>query len=233
MPLPSPPDDTALAKACADGDEEARRAFTERFGPEIDRVQARFARRIDKDDARQLVFSRLFVSEGATPARIGAFRGEGSLGAFVRAVALRALLNAVEKKTEDPLADSMLEALAGPPNANDPETAVRHAEQTRLVKDAFEAASRRLEPRERAILRYALVEGASIDAIGGLYGVHRATAARWLEAAKESLGRAMKEALGEGTKGAAKDREGLHASIASHLDLSIERVLRTGRVDSR
>ena len=36
-----------------------------------------------------------------------------------------------------------------------------------------------LESRERNLLRYALGDGLSVDAIGTLYRVHRATAARW------------------------------------------------------
>lgn len=217
--------DLTLAMACAAGDESAQRAFAERFGPDIDRLQSRFAKRIDRDDARQMVFSRLFVHDEGQPARVASFRGEGSLGAFVRAVALRVLLNAIERRTEELLGESMLDVLATTGDATTPETSVRHAEQRALLKAAFESAARALAPKERAILRYALVEGATIDAIGELYGVHRATAARWLERAKEALGRSMRAALSEATDLADLERDRLHASVASHLELSLERVL--------
>jgi len=223
-PVP-PPDQTerGLAVACAEGDLDAQRALVEQLGPEIDRVAARFSRRIGREDARQLVLTRLFVAEEGAAPRIGSFRGEGSLSAFVRAVALRTLVNALNKRAEDPLSDSFVQKLPAP-CGEDPETLARHEEQRRIVKAAFATAAAELAAKERALLRYAIVDGASIDAIGALYGVHRATAARWLEAARDSLARGMRRALAESPAGSA-DTEEVHTSIAGLLDLSIERVL--------
>jgi RNA polymerase sigma-70 factor (ECF subfamily) len=212
-------DDLALARACANGDEQARRTFVERFTGDIDAVAARFARRIDRDDARQIVLSRLITGDDP---KIGGYGGKGSLRGFVRAVATRALLNTLEKKTEDPLAESMLDALPAP---DDPESRARHAQQRALLKAAFESAARSLSDRDRALMRYAVVEGANIDAIGALYGVHRATAARWLEAAREAFGKAMRRALAESGKLTDDEQRALHRSVEGQVELSVERVL--------
>ena len=46
---------------------------------------------------------------------------------------------------------------------------------------------RGLDDRSKNLLRHAYVDGHGIDAIGAIYGVHRATAARWVERAREQL----------------------------------------------
>ena len=55
------------------------------------------------------------------------------------------------------------------------------------LQDAFKEALASLTSRERNLLRYHFLEGMSIDRIGALYGVHRATAARWIQGARENL----------------------------------------------
>jgi RNA polymerase sigma-70 factor (ECF subfamily) len=44
-----------------------------------------------------------------------------------------------------------------------------------------------LAPRDRMVLRLYLLRGDNIDAIGKIYGVHRATVARWIVAAQRSI----------------------------------------------
>ena len=52
---------------------------------------------------------------------------------------------------------------------------------------AFVAAIGELPPRDRQILRMSLSLGASIDDIARMFHTHRATAARWLNAARDAL----------------------------------------------
>jgi RNA polymerase sigma-70 factor (ECF subfamily) len=216
------PEDEALVQGCLRGDAEAQRTFVARFGPAIDAVARRFSRKISADDARQLVLARLLVGEAGATSRLASFRGEGSLAGFVRVVAARVLVNALEKKTEDVLAESMFELATA---SGSPEDALRDAEGRDRMKRAFEAAVAELDERDRALLRYTLIDGASIDALGSLYGVHRATAARWLEAAKESLGRAMRRALVDAGALPRDRADAVHASVVSRVDLSLARVL--------
>jgi len=44
-----------------------------------------------------------------------------------------------------------------------------------------------LSNRERSLLRYAFADGLSVDEIGAIYRVHRATAARWIQDARSRL----------------------------------------------
>jgi RNA polymerase sigma-70 factor (ECF subfamily) len=54
-------------------------------------------------------------------------------------------------------------------------------------EEAFTAALARLAPRDRILLRYAFADGQSVDQIGTIFQVHRATAARWVAKARDQL----------------------------------------------
>src|SRR5205823_12308411 len=62
--------------------------------------------------------------------------------------------------------------------------------------EAFRQAAAALTPRERTLLRYRFLDGLSIDEIGVLHRVHRATVARWIAAIREALFEATRERLG-------------------------------------
>ena len=53
--------------------------------------------------------------------------------------------------------------------------------------EAFWESVASLSGRERNLLRYHFLFRLSIDQIGQMYGVHRATAARWVRAVQERL----------------------------------------------
>jgi RNA polymerase sigma-70 factor (ECF subfamily) len=54
-------------------------------------------------------------------------------------------------------------------------------------RDAFAEAVASLSDREQTLLRMSYVQQLRVRAIGRMYGVHHATAARWVEAAREAL----------------------------------------------
>ncbi|MCA9656484.1 MAG: hypothetical protein H6712_33415 [Myxococcales bacterium] len=60
---------------------------------------------------------------------------------------------------------------------------------------AFETATESLQTRERNLLRLNVVHGVSGTAIATMYGVHRATAKRWLAAARQTLLERTREEL--------------------------------------
>ncbi len=70
---------------------------------------------------------------------------------------------------------------------HEPEAAMMLKAHKAALTEAFREALASLDPRERSVLRYHFVERLGIDAIGELYRVHRATAARWIERACRTL----------------------------------------------
>ncbi len=67
----------------------------------------------------------------------------------------------------------------------------------------------------------------TIDQIGVVYSVHRATAARWVDAAKRSLRTLTNKVLAERFDLRGPDLERVVSLIESRIELSIDRLLAT------
>jgi RNA polymerase sigma-70 factor, ECF subfamily len=178
--------DLYLALACARGDTRAIAAFEHHCLDTIERALARLPASADiVSEVKQRLRRGLLVAEGKPPAITG-FSGRGSLRAWVRVIAVRealALLRAARR--DQSLDDTLLQQRVMP--ENDPELSYLKATYRRELNSAFALALAQLSDRERTLLRQQLLDGLSIDEVGALYRVHRATAARWLEQARQRL----------------------------------------------
>ena len=92
---------------------------------------------------------------------------------------------------------------------------------------AFEQAVRRLSSRERNILRLQLDAGLTVEQIGEVYGVHRATATRWLTKIRDQLMSDTRRELGERVGVSSSELDGVMELIQSRLDVSVRRMLET------
>lgn len=176
------------------------------------------------DDVLQEVRARLFL--GSSP-KIASYRGSGALAAWLRRVALNAaqdqlrLLRA-ERARKNQLADAE-EAVAASMAAD--ELPFRW-QRARLCEQAFSAAVHSLGSAERRLLYHYLVSGLSIDVLGPLYSVHRATVARRIRRALEQLRQRSYSALAVHLpKLSRQDVELMFLEMARDLDLdgAIER----------
>jgi RNA polymerase sigma-70 factor (ECF subfamily) len=70
-----------------------------------------------------------------------------------------------------------------------------------------------------------LVDGLTVEEIGALYGVHKTTAFRWVEAARTSLSRRTRSAFQQRVKVRPADLESILQLLQSQIDLSLSRVL--------
>lgn len=178
--------DLALAAACARGDAAALALFEERYFDEVPIALANVRTTATRDEVAQQLRAKLFVGAERAAPKISQYSGAGDLRAWFRVTVVRTVLNrATRGPKEVELKDAMLEALPGA--SEDPEVAHARATYGPALAEALEEALGRLERRERALLRYAVCDGLTVDAIGKVYDVHRATAARWVQAARERL----------------------------------------------
>src|SRR5262249_73156 len=115
------------------------------------------------------------------PRGIAGYRGRGDLRAWLRVAATRVALGLLRARRRD-ADDGELTSLAAPDAS--PELALLRRRYTTEANAALRGALAELGVRERNLLRQHFVDGLGIDALGRLYGVHRSTAARWLERAK-------------------------------------------------
>jgi RNA polymerase sigma-70 factor, ECF subfamily len=219
-----------LACACALGDSTAIAAFERAYFGVIPAALSRLALGRDEiAEIEQILRVRLFVtdpdSETAMP-RIVAYAGQGQLGGLLRVAAVRAGLNMLRDRGRlDQGDDDGLEQV--PIAADNPELAKLKAQHRVAFKAAFEEAVATLAPRERSLLDLSIVKRLGIDRIGAIYGVHRATAARWVTSARDNLSRAVQRILATrlGTRGG--ELENLLPLVESQIELSLERLLRS------
>ena len=103
--------------------------------------------------------------------------------------------------------------------------------QLSRIVSVFRDAVQVLSARERSLLRMSLIDGLSIDEIAPMYQVHRATVARWLEAARERLAAVTRSRLAQALKLEPDAVDSLLASVQNGFDLSLSQAL-SSQVDS-
>jgi RNA polymerase sigma-70 factor, ECF subfamily len=216
--------DLYLACACASGDPPGLAAFEARYVAEVPSFLAGVERSAAAvDEVCQLVRERLFVAgEGRRP-KIAEYAGRGSLGSWLRVVTLRIAQN--RRRGDRPHASlddaGALERLP----AVDPELAIIKNRYRPAFDEALRAAFAGLTPRERLLFRMHFLDGLNIDRIGVVFGVHRATVARWIAAARESLLERLLRGLGERLRIGPAELESLMALVRSGLDVSLRALL--------
>src|SRR5207248_8025138 len=120
--------------------------------------------------------AHLLVGDSERGPRISDFAGLGDLRGFLRVSAVRECLHTLKRQRRDE--GEGPDALGDLAATSDPELAVLKATYREEFASCFAAAVASLSPRARTVLRHHAIDRLSIDQIGALYNVHRATAAR-------------------------------------------------------
>lgn len=129
------------------------------------------------DEVTQLARERLLMPAADGRSRLTDYSGEGPLGAWLRAMAVRLALNAKRPGARElPVAELPDSPLADP----DPELALLRARHREAFKGAFTAALGELVPRDRTLLRLTALDGLSCAQVGKMYGKDASTISRWL-----------------------------------------------------
>jgi RNA polymerase sigma-70 factor (ECF subfamily) len=249
-------DELYLAAACVLGDSAAIATFEERYFAAIPDALSRLSLSADEiADVEAILRQRLFVgtgrrrsvtlhsgpsmrsidpidaaAESGEPSevpRVVAYAGQGQLASLVRVAAVRAALNLLRDRGRMP-ADSTDGFDDVPVRAGDAELATLKSRLRSEFKSCFEQALAKLDPQERSLLGLAVVRGLGIERIGTIYGIHRATAARWITTARSNLTRTVHTILTE-RLGVSSERSigELLPLVEAQLELSLERLLRT------
>jgi RNA polymerase sigma-70 factor (ECF subfamily) len=182
--------DLYLCCACAARNPEALLAF-ERHCNDVARAAVA---RTSKDPEfvvetlRELWDKLLF----ANTAKVAEYSARGPLKAWVRVAAVRTALDRaraerIRNARQIGLSDQLAVEGSGP------ESALTKARYASTFQQALELAILSLTSQERNLLRMHVLGRCSIDQIGRAYGVHRATAARWLERARAHVLTSVRE----------------------------------------
>lgn len=178
--------DVYLAFACSQGEPQALRHFDQLLKSRVPAaVSSVDASRSFCDDITQTLRARMLV--GPPPA-IASYQGKGSLAGWVLVAATRLAIDIVRERrrwVNDGASElELLENLVAP---GDTEREVLRARHGEALREAIRAAFDSISSRERAVLKFHVLDGASIDTIARVYSIHRATAARWIQGVNATL----------------------------------------------
>ena len=215
-------EDLFLAWACLDQQRDALAAFERYTRPLI-----ALAVRRDASDADELIHQvqvKLLVAEPPRPPRLADYTGVGPLKAFVMVMAMRCLADAHrrdQRRREDHIGDGWLELASIAGSTSGPEERVQWRELEPHAARAVTEAMAALSVRQRTVLRLHYVEGVSAEALGRMYGVHRATTTRWLVDARERMLEFVQQRLRETLDVGTASLASLNRTLVDGLELSL------------
>lgn len=219
--------DLYIACACARGDRAALAAFETGaltvVNPALGKMNISETMR---DEVRQLVRQKLFVAQEGRLPRIADYAGRGDLRNWVRATAVRTCLNLLRQHKREVALDDDRVFAAFPAEDDDPELAHMKSLYSAEFKQCFIAALRALEDRPKNLLYHYYVDELTIDQIGAIYRVHRVTAFRWINRAREQLVVKTHENLQDKLQITQAEMNSILRLIRSELDMSIARYLK-------
>jgi len=202
-----------LACACAHGDETALRIFEAEYVARVEPILKRLGDGDFVDDARQLLRKRMLV--GPEP-RIASYAATGNLLGWLRIAALRIGLNAKRgafKPSEAVLVEEIVREL--------PVEAADLPRYIEIFSAALERAFGALEARDRNLLRLHHVDGLTLDRLGALYQVHRATVARWLAQARTRIFEEVEADVKRTLKLSPSEFQSMLGLVRSYLEASL------------
>jgi len=216
------PVDLFLAHACAGGDATAIHILHDRLLPEV--IPA--LRHLGADpatiaDVTQHMLETLLVGDDTRPPRIAGYGGRGDLTSWLRSVAVRTALKLMARDRRSAGSDDDIDGLL---LVDDPALAHLKQKYAAELSSALRDALSALSVRQRMLLRLHYVDGLTVDQLGRMYRVHRATAARWVAAAREALfeeTRARVESVGV----AGNELTSIVRLVQSQIHLSLTRLL--------
>jgi RNA polymerase sigma-70 factor, ECF subfamily len=223
------PEDLYLAAGCRAGDPAALALFDKDL-----LATARGAiRSIDAsdaflDEACQRLRKSLLVGDIDTPPKIIDYAGRGPLRAWIGVAAVRTALmmrRAQQRAREVPVEDEDWSGTLGLISTGNPELELLKRQYAEAFAEALQLAVAGLEPRLRTVLRMSFVEGLSIDEIGAVYAVHRATAARWIRGACDAVFDATRMRLAEVLRLTPSELDRVAELVRSQLDVSLSQLL--------
>lgn len=220
--------DLYLVYGCSFGLEDALSSFESSFSTTIKKVVRRFQKDMATgEDLYQIVNEKLFVGGRSSGPKLLSYAGQGYLENWLRVTSTRMCLDVVrggaQQKREVYAPEDSLQDL--PDAGLDLELDFLKREYRGHFKTAFTEALTTLSSGERNLLRQHLVARLSLEQIAALYHIHRATAARRLAKARQSLLQSTREILMRELSISENEFDSIMGLIQSRLDVSVQRLL--------
>lgn len=217
--------DVYLVTAVIAGNRAAVSAFEKLVRDETVRAVGRLGKSAPaaEDVVQELLF-KLLVRQGEGAIKLAAFGGHGALHAWLRVAAVRAAISLTRRKQENLVDDDALAAIAD--DTDDQALAFLKSSYRAQFKQAFEQTLAEMPRRARTLLRLQIIDHLTLEEIGAFYQVSRATAARWLADARQTLVSGTQQRLVTTLALSATELSELMKLVASTLYSTLPRLLR-------
>jgi RNA polymerase sigma-70 factor, ECF subfamily len=209
-----------LAFACAAGERKAIVRFEAEHFHHVPVAMARFRMSdTNADEIRQRLRERLLVAAPGKSPRITEYSGRGDLGSWVRAVAMRLVIDALRASGKELPADE--ETFAELAVADeDLELGHSKREYAAAFRAALREAMRGIDPERRMELKLYYLEGVTLEDLGALFRVAPSTIARRLGRSRETLLARTREVLRRELQIGESEVGSVLALIESRMDLA-------------
>lgn len=221
-------EDLLLACACAKGAPAAGDAMHELFAEEIDRAHTRMKPRMTAVQTRHLVFTRFLAFPEGGVARVALYRGEQDFTSWMRSAINRTLLEVASQARPPP--DSLEDALVDKDATPSSPTFARDPELQRIMQNylpglrlTIKHAVASLEPRERALLMNAAIDGLDLASLALMYGRSVDDAMVELVFAREKLDERLQQGISERMRLSERDQTTLSRFVTTQLEASLSR----------
>jgi RNA polymerase sigma-70 factor (ECF subfamily) len=213
-------DDLYLTAACAEGLPTALLAFDRTCLAPLAGALARLAPPgVDADDLAQLVRTRLLAPDAKGHRRVADYAGVGSLRRWVRTAAVRLAINAGRGVQEVATDDRELAERLH--DDRDGELSFLKARYRPAFSAALRESLAALAAPDQNLLRQRYIDGLSLEELGALAGVHRATALRRLERARQTLLADLRARLRARLKLGSRELDSLLRLVASRIEVTL------------
>ena len=165
----------------------------------------------------------------SSPPRLALYAGRGPLRAWVGIAAARTalMMRRSQKRAREVASDDDWTSSLAMISTNNPELELLKRQYAAAFGVALHDAVQGLEARLRSVLKMSYVDGLSIDEIGTIYVVHRATAARWIQKACDEVFEKTRALLAERLSLSSTELDRMNAMVRSQLDVSLSQLLPT------
>lgn len=218
--------DLYVAAAVLDGQPEAMRVFDGELESALTTALGKLgASPQECAEVGQQVRQRLLVPTPERRARLADYEGRGPLRSWLRATVGRTFLNLRRGEKREVLVDD--EAVLDALHEGGVDAELAHMRETykKQFRESFHQALAGLTDRQKVLLRYRFVDRVSIDKIGKIYNVHRATVHRWLAEARSDLAIHTEKNLRTRLGLSPSEFHSIRRLVVSQLDVSLSRVL--------
>lgn len=210
-----------LCCACAAGDREATRILETNVLTPIGR--ALYRKHKDREllqETVQILRTKLLVGQDA---KIGTYAGRGALMAWLGVAAARVEVDVRRSQKSHGSVEPCLSEGAITVDADQTSNLIEKRYLPSFAQ-ALEAAIQDVSPHDRALL-HSCIQGSSIDKLGEVYSIHRATAARWIERARNRIFASLRQTLMREHALSDEEFDSIAREMCERLDVSLASML--------